>query len=66
MVRNMNEIQLTKKKKDRAEHCSTCHYSQYSGGRGSQNSLSSREFKASLVYRISFKIVRTAQRNPVS
>ena len=36
-------------------------YSQYLGGRGRRVS----EFEASLVYRVSFRTARTAQRNPV-
>jgi hypothetical protein len=35
---------------------------QHMGGRGRQIS----EFKASLVYRVSYRTTRTAQRNPVS
>ena len=37
-------------------------YSQHSGGSGRQIS----EFKASLVYKVSFRTVRAIQRNPVS
>jgi hypothetical protein len=37
-------------------------HAQHSGGRGRQIS----EFKASLVYRVSFRTARAIQKNPVS